>query len=137
MYLALYFSKNIIHWVFLLLLTSFYAFVLTSSSLSSPRIHSRIAKCWLMNDRSIPVLELPGHIVHVMGSARKIIPKNETHPEWCPSCAPALSSPPLQLLIILWEWMLIVVSVIIIWKMTFWVITSNILWCGWDWQKLL
>ena len=43
-----------------------------------------------MND---PVLELPGHIVHVMGSVRKIMPKIKIHPKCCSSYASAPLSP--------------------------------------------
>lgn len=39
------------------------------------RIHSRITKCLLMNYIFIPILELPGHIAHVRGPARKITKK--------------------------------------------------------------
>lgn len=73
----------------------FYAFVLTSSSLSSRRIHSRSAKCWLMNCSFIQILELPDHIAHVRVSARKITPQNDTDPEWHSSCAPVLAPHPL------------------------------------------
>ena len=110
--------------------------MLNSSSLSSPSIHSKIAKSWLMND---PVLELPRHIVHVTGSVRKIMPKIKIHPKCYSSCASAPSPHTFRLPIILWGWMLIVVSGIIILKMTLWMIpsTSNSLRCGWDWQKRL
>ena len=51
---------------------------------------------WMLvkHDCSSPVLELPGTMVHVMGSATKTIPKTASHPEWCSSRAPALSPHP-------------------------------------------
>lgn len=73
------------------------------------------------------------------GVSKKNCTKNETDPERCSSCAPAPPAPdhsgfPLPL----WVWMPISVSGITTWKIMFSVIpSSNILWCGWDWWKLL
>lgn len=69
------------------------------------RIHSRITKCLLMNYIFIPILELPGHIAHVKGPARKIT-KNYADPEWRPACAPALPRPPPASPHPLWGWVL-------------------------------
>lgn len=115
------------------------AFVLTSSSLPSPRIHSRIAKCWLMNYSFIQIVELPGHIALVRLSARKITPKYDTDPEWHSSVLLYSLSPAPASRHLLWVSVLTVVSGVISGKTMFSVIhsTSNILWHGCDGQNLL
>lgn len=61
MYLSFYFSKknSSTGFCYYYWLLFFYAFVLTSSSLISHRIHFRVAKCWLMSHSFIPILQLP------------------------------------------------------------------------------
>lgn len=78
MYLSLYFSTTKNHTLGFVIIIDFLPPMLfsplSSPGLGSPRIHSRIAKCWLTNYSFILILELPG-LVHVMRSSRKTIPK--------------------------------------------------------------